>query len=182
MARKKKELVEKPEDFAERFNRYMEVITPRTKINSNDVAEMRRRFVNYRNATEAYGMEYGNQTAYYAIGLSENQVRQYTGQKYNDNPERGDFLRNMKFYLAAYREQSMAKGYMNPVNGIFWQKNYDGLRDVQEVQIASPEIEVRDIKSIASRYQDVVDVEFERHKQLEAPAETVSKGKKGEKA
>ncbi|CAJ0600759.1 unnamed protein product [Cylicocyclus nassatus] len=34
------------------------------------------------------------------------------------------------------REGLMADGKVNPVTGIFWQKNYDGLRDQQEVVVA----------------------------------------------
>lgn len=169
MARRKnpiKPKEEMPEDFIERFTSYMAEITPRTKLNTNDVDEMRRRFTNYINATRAYDMDFGNINCYFALGLSKDQIRTYTGAKYSENPERGEFLKGMLSYLGAFREQAISKGYIAPIPGIFAQKNYDGMKDVQEVQVTSIMDEVRDIKSIASRYEDVIDVEFERHKQI----------------
>ena len=35
--------------------------------------------------------------------------------------------------MSQIREQLMADGKVNAVAGIFWQKNYDGLKDQQEV-------------------------------------------------
>ena len=35
--------------------------------------------------------------------------------------------------LGLYREQLRSDGKINPVTGIFWQKNWDGLKDQQEV-------------------------------------------------
>jgi hypothetical protein len=158
-----------PDDFIERFTNYMAAITPRTKLNTNDVEEMRNRFANYINCTRAYKMDFGNLNCYFALGLSKDQIRNYTGAKYSENPERGEFLKGMLAYMGAFREQAISKGYIAPIPGIFAQKNYDGMKDVQEVQVTSTLEDVRDIKSIASRYQDVVDVEFEHHRQIEAP-------------
>ena len=35
--------------------------------------------------------------------------------------------------MSQIREQLMSDGKINPVTGIFWQKNWDGLKDQQEV-------------------------------------------------
>ena len=37
--------------------------------------------------------------------------------------------------MSQIREQLMSDGKINPVTGIFWQKNWDGLKDQQEVVI-----------------------------------------------
>ncbi len=35
--------------------------------------------------------------------------------------------------MSSIREQLAASGKLNPVTAIFWQKNFDGLKDQQEV-------------------------------------------------
>ena len=37
--------------------------------------------------------------------------------------------------MSQIREQLMSDGKINPVTGIFWQKNWDGLKDQQEVVV-----------------------------------------------
>lgn len=159
---KKPEPAERPEGFTEEFINFWNAITPKTKINMNDVEEMRRRFANYINAVKFYGMEFDNPTAYFAIGLTPDQVSRYTNQRYAENPERGDFLRGVRSLMAGWRTQNIAKGYIDPKAGMFWQQNFDGLQAVSKVEIAerNDNDEIRDIKQIASRYQDVIDVEF----------------------
>lgn len=167
-----------PDDFTEKFDMYMMAIKPRTKLNPNDVDELKRRFINYRKKTIEYGMEFANINAYKALGLSAEQIKSYTGPRYSDNPERGDFLRGVLDYLGAYREQAIMKGYAPQIPGIFAQKNYDGMRDVAEVQHTHISETPRDLKSIAARYQDVIDVEFtpKKPKQIET-VEVVKEGK-----
>lgn len=167
---KKKKNPDMPDDFTEKFDMYMMSIKPRTKLNPDDVDEMKRRFINYRKKTIEYGMEYANINCYKALGLSSDQVKAYTGVKYADNPARGDFLRSVLDYLGAYREQAIMKGYMPQIPGIFAQKNYDGMKDIAEVQHTSIQEEARDIKSIAARYQDVIDVEFTPKEKKKIPA------------
>jgi hypothetical protein len=151
---------EMPDDYMERYNAWVDQITPQTDINTNDIDEMRRRFANYLNATKAYRMVPSDQAMYYALDLTPEQIRRFTGVKYSEDPERGRMLRKMKAYHSMFREQCIAKGYMPANVGMFWQKNYDGLRDVQEVQVAPIEDDVRDVKAIAARYINVIDVPF----------------------
>lgn len=171
MPTKDKKGKQMPEDFTQKFDEYMVAIKPRTQLNPNDVDELKRRFNNYRKKTIEYGMEYANINAYNALGLSSEQIKSYTGARYADNPERGDFLRGVLYFLGSYREQAIMKGYMPQIPGIFAQKNYDNMRDVQEVQHTHVSETPRDIKSIAARYQDVIDVEFKpkEKKQIGSP-------------
>ena len=48
----------------------------------------------------------------------------------------------------------MQDGKVNPVTGIFWQKNYDGLRDQQEVVVTpnNPLGEMGDTERIKQKY------------------------------
>lgn len=183
MTSPKKQNKKIPEDFTEKFDEYMMSIKPRTRLDPNDVDELKRRFINYRKRTIEYQMEYANINCYKALGLSSEQVKAYTGVKYGENPERGDFLRGVLDYLGAYREQTIMKGYVSPIPGIFAQKNYDGMKDVQEVQhTRGVAVETRDLKAIEARYKDVIDVEFTPVEKKKIPAKTGRSKKKGEQA
>jgi len=49
----------------------------------------------------------------------------------------------------------MVDGKVNPVTGIFWQKNYDGLRDAQEIVVtpnASPLGDGESAERLAEKY------------------------------
>lgn len=64
----------------------------------------------------------------------------------------------------------MADGKVNPVTGIFWQKNYDGMKDQQEVVVTpnqNPLGEGQNAQQLAEKYlertkgieqKDVIDV------------------------
>jgi hypothetical protein len=54
-----------------------------------------------------------------------------------------------------YREGLMEDGKVNPVTGIFWQKNYDGMKDQQEVVLTpntSPLGEQKDTEALKQKY------------------------------
>lgn len=175
-AKKPRKHADMPDDFTEKFDTYMMSIKPRTKLDPNDVDEMKRRFINYRKRTLEFGMEFANINCYKALGLTSEQIKAYTGVRYSDNPARGDFLRGVLDYLGAYREQAIMKGYMQPISGIFFQKNYDGMKDVQEVQHTKIQEDTRDIKALEARYADVIDVEFSPVEKKKIPARA-GKGK-----
>lgn len=179
MSTRRKKNPDMPDDFTEKFDSYMMSIKPRTKLDPNDVDEMKRRFINYRKKTLEYGMEFANINCYKALGLSGDQVKAYTGVRYADNPARGEFLRGVLDYLGAYREQAIMKGYMPPIPGIFAQKNYDGMKDIQEVQHTRITEETRDLKALEARYADVIDVEFSPIEKKKLPAKAgTAKSKK----
>ena len=54
---------------------------------------------------------------------------------------------------SAYREGLMADGKVNPVTGIFWQKNYDGMKDQSEV-ILTPNTDPLGDKKDAEQLKD----------------------------
>lgn len=169
---KKNQNTEPAEGYSKKFLEYSRAIKPKFKINPNDVDEMKRRFVNYCNKTEEYDMHFLNRSCYKALGLSSDQIKAYTGLKYTDNPERGDFLNEVLDFLASYRENAIAAGLLSPIPGIFMQKNYDNMKDVQEVSVSRATEDIQDIKAIAARYQDVIDVEFKAKERKKIPVKT----------
>lgn len=104
-----------------------------------DVAELEQRFGWYIQLCQDYDMKLGNLACYLALGISKQEVWDWErGQKAaHTNPALRDFAKKVKFYCGAYREGLMQDGKINPVTGIFWQKNYDGLRDQQEYVVAA---------------------------------------------
>jgi hypothetical protein len=77
-------------------------------------------------------MKVGNLAAYTAIGVDKGLVWDWLNRR-EVNPRRTDFFKKVQKICAMYREGLMEDGKVNPVTGIFWQKNYDGFRDQQEV-------------------------------------------------
>lgn len=127
--KKKQALVDEME-FNERNIRFRIAITPPTRADSKDIPEMRERFSNYLEKCIEYGFSPGNANAYYAIGI--NQQTAYAWEHGHARQELKDFILQVKDFCAASREQMMIEGKMNPVVGIFHQKNYDGFVDQKE--------------------------------------------------
>lgn len=121
-----------PEGYNSRRVRFMMEIIPKEPLDHNDVAEMERRFANYLSLCEQYDMKIGNQAAYLAIGIDKGTVWDWLNRR-TANPARADFVKKVQYICATAREGMMEDGKINPVVGIFWQKNYDGLKDQQEV-------------------------------------------------
>lgn len=113
---------------------FLRMIMPEDPINYDDVEEMKRRFYRYLDLCAEYDQKIGNKAAYMAMGLNDNQVWEFINRR-QSNPERANFLKKVKEFCANYREGLMEDGKINPVVGIFWQKNYDGMKDQSEVVV-----------------------------------------------
>lgn len=124
---------ELPDGYNRRKISFLQNLAPRGVLDPNDVDEMERRFARYQQLCSEYDMKPSNQSCYYAIGISKDQVYHWTTDKKNNNLRRSEFVEKIKAWCAMYREEMMLDGRINPVTGIFWQKNYDGFRDQQEV-------------------------------------------------
>ena len=48
-----------------------------------------------------------------------------------------DLLKKAKRVLSTYRESLAMTGKLNPVTAIFWAKNYDGMTDVQQIEVTA---------------------------------------------
>ena len=77
-------------------------------------------------------MHVTNLGAYTALGMNSNSFFQYAERK---DPAIREFCKFVKNTCSMYREAMIADGELNPVIGIFWQRNFDGLRnDTEQVQ------------------------------------------------
>lgn len=135
---------------------FMQAILPTEPLDLNDVAEMERRFEHYLKLCAEWDMKIGNQAAYAAIGIDKGTAWEWENRSLG-NPARTDFIKRVRQFCAMYREGLMEDGKVNPVTGIFWQKNYDGMKDQQEVVLtpnASPLGEQKDAEALKQKYLD----------------------------
>lgn len=128
-------------------------------VNKKDVNDMRNRFYNYLALCEATNMKIGNLNAYAAIGIEKVQAYHWLNGLKGSTPERRELIAEIDSVCSGYREQLIADQQINPVTGIFWQKNYDGLRDVQEhsFNVGDPLGEKRSAKEITEQYADIIE-------------------------
>ena len=124
-----------------------------------DTNDLRRRFYTYCALSEACGMRLGNMNAYHAMGITMQQAWQWKTGGSGSNPERRELIAEVDAVCSGSREMLASMGQINPVLAIFWQKNYDGLRDVQEHSVyqGDPLGEKRSAAEIAEQYSDLPD-------------------------
>lgn len=80
------------------------------------------------------GLRPGNLGLYATLGLSKQEVsNEMRGVTHKLSSSCIDLLKKAKQALSTYRELLGSQGKLNPVTLIFWQKNYDGLKDQQDI-------------------------------------------------
>ena len=83
-------------------------------------------------------IKFGNMSAYAACGIDKQTVWAWeSGSKRKNDPRYAEFARYVRQVCAEYREMLMSEGKLNPVTGIWWQKNYDGLTDNPTVVVTT---------------------------------------------
>lgn len=172
------------EGYNTRHIRFMMAIMPTEPLDFGDVAEMERRFNRYLELCAEYDMKIGNQAAYAAIGISKDNVYDWTVRS-SANPARSEFVKKVQKICAMYRESLMQDGKVNPVTGIFWQKNYDGMKDQQEVVLTpntSPLGEQADAEALKQKYlENTYGITPELPESAEVVAEIPQKGAERQK-
>ena len=94
---------------------------------------------------------------YAALGLSKqdvsNAINGYSGKL---RPSTIDLIKKAKQALATYIELLGSQGKLNPVTLIFWQKNYDGLKDQQDI-VLTPNTSMRQEHTVYEITQKVLE-------------------------
>lgn len=144
---------EMPEGYNAKVTAFMMEIMPKEPLDTQDVAEMERRFMNYVQKCSEWDMKVGNQAAYMAIGITKEQAWEWENVV-KGNPVRSDFIKKVRQFCGVFREGLMQDGKVNPVTGIFWQKNYDGMKDQTEMVLTpnNPLGEQKDMKALEQKY------------------------------
>lgn len=98
----------------------------------SDLLSLKSCFIAYLKLCQEDGFSVGNIGAYAAMGMSNADFQNMTKRA---DPTYRDFCKWIKQTCALFRETRVADGKLNPVIGIFWQRNFDGLRnDTEQVQ------------------------------------------------
>jgi hypothetical protein len=98
----------------------------------HDLLSLRSCFIAYLQLCQKNGFSVSNLSAYAAMGF-DNRTFDYFSKR--DDPEIREFCKWVRKTCAMFRENLVADSKINPVIGIFWQRNYDGLRnDTEQVQ------------------------------------------------
>lgn len=146
------------EGYNTKYIQFMLEVMPTEPLDTNDVAEMERRFVHYLDVCAKYDMKVGNLGAYTAIGITKDQARHFE-ENVKSNPARSDLIKKVRQFCAMYREGLMGDGKVNPVTGIFWQKNYDGFRDQTEMVVSQgPQNEYKSAEQLSQKYLESSDI------------------------
>lgn len=75
-----------------------------------------------------------NQLAYFALGINKDNVYDWENGR-GRTPAHSDFIKKIKSFCSTFREMLGADGRLNPVTLVWWQKNYDGFVDNQQVTL-----------------------------------------------
>lgn len=101
------------------------------EVDRSDVNALEERLKEYVRYCVENDLKIGNQACYLALGISKDDVYNWENGVSRTSAH-CDFIKKVKKICAGTREFLMQDGKINPITGIFWQKNYDGLRDQQE--------------------------------------------------
>lgn len=101
-------------------------------VDKKDAASLMNAFVCYLQLCDKNGIKAGTMGASSAMGINYTTIENWTK---DSRPEFQELGVTIKSVLANVREGLVADGKLNPVIGIFWQRNYDRLRnDTEQVQ------------------------------------------------
>lgn len=103
------------------------------EIDTKDPDQLRDRTLLYLQYCIDNKVKPGNLGLYNAWGMTKEEVSNV--RRREPSSLRCSVIKKSCQIMSQIREQLMSDGKINPVTGIFWQKNWDGLKDQQEVII-----------------------------------------------
>ena len=123
---------EERERNARLINHVMQIHEIAAQANKKDVLSLRSCFLNYLKLCQVNGFVVSNMAAYASMGFTRESWLQWSRK---DDPDVREFSAFVKSTCAMFRETMVADGTINPLIGIFWQRNFDGLRnDTEQIQ------------------------------------------------
>ena len=124
--------------------------------NRDDLLSLKSCFIAYLQLCQEDGFSVNNMSAYAAMGFPTTAHFDYFAKK--DDPEIRAFCGFVKQTCTMFRNESIADNKINPVIGIFWQRNFDGLRnDTEQVQNAREEEDDFTVaKSYKEKYKNLI--------------------------
>ena len=143
---------------AQRIEHIIKVQEIASHADRKDLLSLKSCFIEYLRLCQMDGSSVGNLGAYSAMGFT---ATEFSSWAKSDDPERREFVRFIKSTCAQFREGLISDGKLHPVVGIFWQRNYDGLRnDTEQVQSLQAQEDVsRESNSYRKRYANLIGME-----------------------
>lgn len=126
--------------------------------NVNDIDSLYWCFEEYLNMCRSMDIKITNMSAYAACGIGRDNIKNWIhGLTRRSDPRYREFAMYVNRVCAEYREMLMSEGKLNPITGIWWQKNYDSFSDKPAELPASTENEELTSSEIADKYRDLPD-------------------------
>lgn len=130
-------------------------------VKSRSAEDMKEGLMKYLELCEQQNRRITNLACYMAMGISKDIAYDLQHGR-SGTQEQKRLLQFVKGLCATYREAMMITGDINPIIGIFWQKAYDGLNELDEanaIQSESNAFEYIDegADDIAEKYSDLPD-------------------------
>ena len=127
-----------------------------THADRSDLLSLKSCFIAYLQLCQEDGFSVSNLSAYASMGFPSHKHFEIFSQK--DNPEIRAFCGFVKQTCSMFRENMVSDSKINPVIGIFWQRNYDGLRnDTEQVQSTQEQDDdFATAKSYKEKYRNLI--------------------------
>ena len=126
----------------------------------SDPESLRDCFIQYMKLCQSDGFRIGNIGACAAMGLNHRTIRSWaSGEKRSNDPRYKALADLIISICATSREQMVSDSRINPVIGIFWQRNFDGLRnDTEQTQSATDQTsDSQSTSDYVSKYGQLID-------------------------
>ena len=110
--------------------------------------------MDYLNLCIEYDIQPSNMACYLALGVSKQEMFKWDNHEIG-GPSLWDFAQKVKQTISAFREIAANQGKINTVWAIFMGKNYDGLKDQQDV-VVTPNVigQTDDATTLAEKYRE----------------------------
>ena len=134
----------------------MEINELSTHADKHDLLSLKSCFVAYLQLCQKNGFCVSNLSAYASMGFDYQTFAMFAKR---DDPEIREFCTQVKKTCAMARENLVKDGKLNPVIGIFWQRNYDGLRNDTEVVQTALEMDesyISGTKAYKDKYKNLI--------------------------
>lgn len=137
---------------------HMEMMAMRQGVDKRDVQDLYARFIRYLNYCAEKGIIPNNMNAYFALGLSRQDVSNWH-RKTQGTPEQHEFAEMVLSFFASVHEQAATDGIVNPIYSMWLQKAHDHMIEAQKLEVVQddPLGERKSAGEIAKSYADLPD-------------------------
>lgn len=133
----------------------LKVVEISQHANISEPETLKECFMEYLQLCQSDGFRVGNMGASAALGISPKTLYAWSaGTKRSDDHRYKQLATLINSICSTSREQMINDSKINPVIGIFWQRNFDGLRNDTEQQQDSQTINDSDNILSASEYKE----------------------------